>query len=182
MWWGKRTVTRSTRQTDPCPPLATDRHLGLFLKELYGNNPVVQCLWSCDTKGNRLRRKPRAVQRWCLDNCTTLQRYVRENLECPCCRELPEGGLVQCYMGHVTCSTCRAQLETCPLCRGQFNDDASTRLLRGIILAELPEKCPAGCLAVYPRAEKNLHRDVCYIIVTRVQQTRLHSSYLHEHL
>jgi hypothetical protein len=43
---------------------------------------------------------------------------LREQLECPVCREVPRRGpIFGCCNGHLVCRKCQPKLQTCPICR-----------------------------------------------------------------
>lgn len=46
---------------------------------------------------------------------------MEELLQCPVCFEPPAQGVVeQCKSGHHICSKCKTQVESCPLCKGDY--------------------------------------------------------------
>ena len=45
---------------------------------------------------------------------------LESELECPVCTEICLPPIYQCPEGHIICSTCRPQLDRCPVCRFQL--------------------------------------------------------------
>jgi E3 ubiquitin-protein ligase SIAH1 len=50
-------------------------------------------------------------------------------LQCPVCFDLMEAPIYQCSSGHIICSGCCKQVNSCPQCRVAFNPQAPIRTL-----------------------------------------------------
>lgn len=70
---------------------------------------------------------------------------IREYLECPICYHVPRPGapIFACAQGHMICSQCRPQIETCPICRISITEENQQRLYFAERLLE--DKIPAQC-------------------------------------
>lgn len=89
-----------------------------------------------------------------LQNIQDILRYGLVNLEeatkCPVCLESVGTTVVQCLRGHGFCTSCRQQIDKCPLCKDFFSIHKPTMLIS--ILEQLPKLCKnndIGCKEIY---------------------------------
>nr|XP_037287921.1 E3 ubiquitin-protein ligase Siah1-like [Rhipicephalus microplus] len=82
--------------------------------------------------------------------------------ECPVCLDSVLPPIVQCRNGHLVCSSCRANVDTCPVCREQLDD------IRNLALEKIAEKVKfpckfksSGCTLMLSAADKLMHQGVC---------------------
>eukprot|EP00088_Acartia_fossae_P053400 TRINITY_DN6079_c0_g1_i1.p1 TRINITY_DN6079_c0_g1~~TRINITY_DN6079_c0_g1_i1.p1 ORF type:complete len:377 (+),score=71.29 TRINITY_DN6079_c0_g1_i1:227-1357(+) len=88
---------------------------------------------------------------------------LKDLLECPVCLRVPrKTPIYQCARGHVVCSECKPNVNTCPQCRDVLGNIRS--LVSEKVLEKLPSPCKysdSGCQIEVMRSELPSHEKQC---------------------
>ncbi|KAL1439408.1 hypothetical protein MTO96_010227 [Rhipicephalus appendiculatus] len=97
-----------------------------------------------------------------IHNATGCEDSMLSLFECPVCLDSALPPIEQCRNGHVVCSSCRENVDSCPVCKEELNN------IRNLALEKLAEKVkfpckfnPAGCTFKLSAADKLWHQSVC---------------------
>ncbi|KAL1439413.1 hypothetical protein MTO96_010232 [Rhipicephalus appendiculatus] len=95
-------------------------------------------------------------------NATGSEDSMLSLFECPVCLDSVLPPIVQCRNGHLVCATCRANVDTCPVCREQLDDIRNLALERIAERVKFPCKFKSsGCTLMLSVADKLLHQSIC---------------------
>ncbi|XP_046673985.1 E3 ubiquitin-protein ligase Siah2-like [Homalodisca vitripennis] len=96
---------------------------------------------------------------------STFQSLVDITL-CSICLETVRPEMVQCVNGHLICSDCRGELETCPTCRDTFSNDKPSGIITQIVEA-LPPRCHHKNCGRYINRNDDDHQVYCGFRLTQ---------------
>jgi E3 ubiquitin-protein ligase SIAH1 len=91
-----------------------------------------------------------------------LSKDVLEQLECPVCMEYMLTPITLCGNGHNICSSCKKDIQKCPICRELLLDTRNNELEKLALPVECPcPNKPHGYTLTFPIALIREHEDVC---------------------
>jgi len=94
-----------------------------------------------------------------------MSRTLREELNCPVCREIILPPILQCLNGHLLCEPCHKRLRTrpkkCPECRVDMNNAARCRAMEKAVASLLVPCSNTGCSQEMPYSDAEAHASMC---------------------